>query len=212
MQRFGGLLELVVEDANLPLAQVEGNDRWNGDQDAHGRRDQGLGNPGHYGRWPLGGGLSQIVEGLDDAQHGAEQADERRIVSQRAEDDEAALGGVALAQPMGEQGSLEAVGAQLLLGLGMADHPADRTLGRPAAAALASRNSRNRVGKQETGRLPVQEEVGDPIDDDGDGDDRACQQEVEYPLAAGQTHGLHEAGKVHLVDLAPGPFQRCCER
>ena len=55
-------------------------------QEADGGRDQRLGDAGHHRAGARPPVARQLVERLDDAEDGAEEADEGRVVAERAED------------------------------------------------------------------------------------------------------------------------------
>ena len=67
------------------LEDVEGDDRGDGDHQADRGGHQRLGDAGHDRRGAAALVAGQVGEGLDDAEHGAEQADEGGVVAQRAE-------------------------------------------------------------------------------------------------------------------------------
>src|SRR2546428_3688115 len=66
-------LELVEPAREL----VEGHDGRDRDEDAESRRDQGLGDAARHSGHPSGPVRRDAPEGVDDPDHGAEQADER---------------------------------------------------------------------------------------------------------------------------------------
>ena len=77
--------------AHAPLEEVERDDRRDGDHEADRGRDQRLGDAGHDRGRAARLVARQIGERLDDAEHRAEQADERRVVAERAEHAQVAL-------------------------------------------------------------------------------------------------------------------------
>ena len=58
----------------------------------------------------------QVLERVDHAEHGAEQADERDVVAERAEDDQVAIGGAAPARALAVHRLGDRLGAALALG------------------------------------------------------------------------------------------------
>src|SRR3990167_7950129 len=65
--------------------------RGDRDEDTDGGGDQGLADGAHDVLHAACLGLAELHEGLDHAEHGAEQTDERRVVPDGAEEDEALL-------------------------------------------------------------------------------------------------------------------------
>ena len=92
-----GVRERRADDALEPVERGDGRD---GDEQTDRRGDERLGDVGHDG---LGSDLrrrrrqrrvlllTELVERADDADDGAEQPDERRVVAERAEEREALL-------------------------------------------------------------------------------------------------------------------------
>src|SRR5690606_39192952 len=79
-----------------PAVEVERDHRGDGDEDAHRGGDEGLGDAGHHHRGGGGVGLatrSEAREGLDDADHRAEEPDEGCVRTERAEEREETLEG-----------------------------------------------------------------------------------------------------------------------
>src|SRR5258708_37212940 len=89
---FGHRRDVLLDGADLLVQNVERDDRRDGDEEAHARRDERLGDAAHdVSHDGLVRTLAELVERLDDADDGPEETDERRVVSDRAEEVHAAL-------------------------------------------------------------------------------------------------------------------------
>ena len=80
-------LNVGLDLADLLLHDVVGDDGREGDEEADAGRDERLGDAAHdvAHRGLVLAGVAELVEGLDDADDRAEEADERRVVAERAE-------------------------------------------------------------------------------------------------------------------------------
>src|SRR4249920_1457636 len=73
-----GLIHLDLEALEQPREVVEGDDGRNRYEDAQRGRDQGLGDAARDRGHPAGARRRDASKGVDDADHRAEEADERR--------------------------------------------------------------------------------------------------------------------------------------
>src|SRR5262245_12972619 len=90
-QLRGGPVDLDVDVLELAGELVEGDDRRDRDEAAQRRRDQGLGDTARDRRHSAGPRGRDTAEGVDDADDGAEQTDERRSRADGGQDPETPL-------------------------------------------------------------------------------------------------------------------------
>ena len=83
-------VHLDVESLDLAGEVVEGDDGRDRDEDAQGRRDQGLSDAARNHRHSAGPRGSDVPESVDDSDHGAEETDERSRRADRSQEPETA--------------------------------------------------------------------------------------------------------------------------
>jgi hypothetical protein len=182
---------VLLHVADGALEDVEADDGGQRDEEADAGGDEGLGDAGHdAAHRALVPRVAQLVEGLDDADDRAEQADEGGVVAERAEEGHPPL-------------ELLADLAEFTLGhvahrLGPALVPAQRGAGHAGlerrAAGEQLRRPRDVVAKERLVEpaaqllvvIPVATEEEPALQHRGQRDHRERQQQVEHPRAAEQ--------------------------
>jgi hypothetical protein len=187
--------------AHAPVEEVEADDRRDGDEQADRRRHQRLGDARHDHRHAARLVGREIVERLDDAEDGAEEADEGGVVAERTEEGEVALEAHALARFGAEHGRAHRFMTALDLGQARAHHPrldgvtftnlgarlVELVGGEQAAQVVLQRRDLDAMGGEEPAAL----------DHDGDADHRQGDQQPEHPLGAVERESQKFFGNVH---------------
>ena len=145
---------------------------------------------------PLAPMFAQIMEGLDDAEHRAEQPDERRVVAQRAEERQVALVLGPLARDRGGDDLLDGVRALVHRGQGLAQHRRLHALSLAHRGAHRLELPAGEPQRQLLGaRQPVGEEVHGPLQHQRDGEHREHDEQPQHPLGAGERHAQQFAAQ-----------------
>ncbi|UPT74763.1 MAG: hypothetical protein M0D55_03305 [Elusimicrobiota bacterium] len=182
----GGLVQPVV-----------GDDAGQSDQDADGGRHERLGEALHDRLGARAAGEGQVVERAHDAEHGAEQADEGRVVAERVEQGQPGLERPALEG----EAALDRLLGRLAVGQRAGDRlrePAlDRAFGQEGGrGAVAGLPLVEKGGRKLRGGL-ARAEDDEALDDHADGDDRGQDQEVDHPVSARHRERLHQTEMAH---------------
>ena len=151
----------------------------------------------------------EIVERADDAEHGAEQTDERRVVAERAEEREPLL----VAQPLGLERSRPCAPRRprdhRRRARGRRARPRPPSSARPRAsraprAGPCRESARSAAASCSRGRALLDEEP-DALEDHRDRGEREREQEPQHPARAGAQHEVEELGvdRVSLFIASP---------
>ena len=208
-----GVRDRSADDA---LEGIERRDRRDGDEDPDRGGDEGLGDAGHdrlgceLRRCARGCRLdfAQLVEGRDDADDRPEQADERGVISQRAEEGEALLE----LQPLQAARALHG-----LLGRGDSPIGFDQSgdhhrrlraprLFEPASRALhvAAAEQASEIAHEDFDVVAQRPVEPDALEHDGQRDDAQEQHEGEDPAGSQADHrALHSFDQGIHVAMAP---------
>ena len=182
-------------------------DRGQRDEQADAGRDERLGDARHHGLRALQRAAGEIVERADDAEHGAEQADERRVVAERAEEREPLL--VAQALVLDDRGAcaprrrrrrraacVEA-GAR---DRGLHRARARRALASAAAGALVAQR-RERRGERARAAALLDEEPDAARPSPRSRRATSAEQQPQHPARAGAQHEVEDLGVDRVVSL-----------